>query len=189
MLPVFLSVTFSQAQQPNTSSRQTISPEKQVLIKEYIAATGGREMIQKNLDAMFANLNSVMPKIIESSIEQDFRLTAAQKTEILKDMPELAARLTQKFKDGLNQEFDYAKLIEELNYPLLDKYFTEAELKDLAVFYKSSTGQKAIVLQPQIYTEAKTKLNVIIVPVIQKVVKAATESEIAERVKKAKQNR
>ncbi len=69
---------------------------------------------------------------------------------------------------------------------MLDKFFTEAELKDMIAFYKSPTGRKAISLQPQIFMESTTRLNAILIPAMQKVIKKASEDEINERVKKPK---
>ena len=186
-LLIFLFANLSFAQQ--TSIETKISPEKQALIKEYFEITGGREAVNKNLDAVFANLNNALPMIIAANIEQDANLTATQKADLQKSMPEMVARMSKRLQDGLNQELDFAKVVEEVNYPLLNKFFTEAELKDLITFYKSPTGQKAISLQPQIYTEATTKLNAILIPAMQKMMKKATDDEIAERVKKTKQGK
>ena len=186
-LLVFLFANLSFAQQTSTETK--ISPEKQVLIKEYFEITGGRDAVNKNLDAVFANLNNNLPIIISAQIEQDSNLTATQKADLQKSMPEMAARMSKRFQEELNRELDFAKVVEEINYPLLDKFFTEAELKDLIAFYKSPTGQKAISLQPQIYTEATTRLNAVLIPAMQKVMKKVTDEETAERIKKTKQNK
>ena len=185
-LLVFLFANLSFAQQ--TSTKTKISPEKQVLIKEYFEITGGRDAVNKSLDAVFANLNNTLPMIISAQIEQDSNLTATQKADLQKSMPEMAARMSKRFQEELNRELDFAKVVEEVNYPLLDKFFTEAELKDLIAFYKSPTGQKAISLQPQIYTEATTRLNAVLIPAMQKVMKKVTDEETAERIKKTKKN-
>ena len=186
-LLVFLFANLSFAQQ--TSTKTKISPEKQVLIKEYFEITGGRDAVNKSLDAVFANLNNTLPMIISAQIEQDSNLTATQKADLQKSMPEMAARMSKRFQEELNRELDFAKVVEEVNYPLLDKFFTVAELKDLIAFYKSPTGQKAISLQPQIYTEATTRLNAVLIPAMQKVMKKVTDEETAERIKKTKQNK
>lgn len=186
-LLIFLFANLSFAQQ--TSSETKISPEKQVLIKEYFEITGGRDAVNKSLDAVFANLNNTLPMIISANIEQNSNLTATQKADLQKSMPEMVARMGKRFQEELNRELDFAKVVEEVNYPLLDKFFTVAELKDLIAFYKSATGQKAISLQPQIYTEATTRLNAVLIPAVQKVMKKVTDEETAEMIKKTKQNK
>jgi hypothetical protein len=186
-LLLFLFVNLSFAQQ--TSPETKISPEKQFLIKEYFEITGGRDAVNKSLDAVFANLNNTLPMIISANIEQNSNLTAAQKADLQKSMPEMVARMGKRFQEELNRELDFAKVVEEVNYPLLDKFFTAAELKDLIAFYKSPTGQKAISLQPQIYTEATTRLNAVLIPVMQKVMKKVTDEETTEVIKKTKQNK
>ena len=186
-LLIFLFANLSFAQQTSTETK--ISPEKQTLIKEYIEITGGRDAVNKSLDAVFANLNNTLPMIISTQIEQNSNLTAAQKADLQKSMPEMTARMGKRFQEELNRELDFAKVVEEINYPLLDKFFTEAELKDLIVFYKSPTGQKAISLQPQIYTEATTRLNAVLIPAMLKVMKKVTDEETAEMIKKTKPNK
>ena len=186
-LLIFLFANLSFAQQISTETK--ISPEKQALIKEYFEITGGRDAVNRSLDAVFANLNNTLPMIISAQIEQDSNLTATQKADLQKSMPEMAARMSKRFQEELNRELDFAKVVEEVNYPLLDKFFTVAELKDLIVFYKSPTGQKAISLQPQIYTEATTRLNAVLIPAMQKVMKKVTDEETAEMIKKTKQNK
>ncbi len=183
-LLIFLFANFSFAQQTSTETK--ISPEKQALIKEYFEITGGRDAVNKSLDAVFANLNNTLPMIISANIEQNSNLTAAQKADLQKSMPEMVARMGKRFQEELNRELDFAKVVEEVNYPLLDKFFTVAELKDLIAFYKSPTGQKAISLQPQIYTEATTRLNAVLIPSMQKVMKKVTDEETAEMIKKTK---
>ena len=183
-LLIFIFANLSFAQQNSTETK--ISPEKQALIKEYLEITGGREAINKILDASFANLDDTLPLIISAQIEQDSNLTVAQKADLQKNMPETLARLSKRFQEELNREIDFAKAIQDVNYPLLDKFFTEAELKDLITFYKSATGQKAISLQPQIYTESTTRLNAVLIPAIQKAMKKVIDEEVAGMIKKTK---
>lgn len=186
-LLIFFFANLSFAQQTSTETK--ISPEKQALIKEYFEVTGGRDAVNKSLEAVFANINNTMPMIIAAQIEQNPNLSAAQKADLQKSMPEMVARMGKRFQEELNRELDFAKIVEEVNYPLLDNFFTVAELKDLIAFYKSPTGQKAISLQPQIYTEATTRLNAVLIPAMQKVMKKVTDEETAEMIKKTKQNK
>lgn len=184
---IFLFANLCFAQQISTETK--ISPEKQVLIKEYFEVTGGRDAVDKNFEAIFANINNTLPMLLSTQIEQDSRLTLAQKADFQKSMPAMAARMGKRFQEELKREIDFAKLVEEVNYPLLDKFFTVADLKDLIAFYKSPTGQKAITLQPQIYTEATTRLNAVLLPAVQKVMKKITDEETAEMIKNTKQDK
>ena len=53
-----------------------------------------------------------------------------------------------------SKRIDLAQIGEDIFYDLYDKYFTEAEIKDLVAFYKSATGKKSIELQPKMFAEA-----------------------------------
>lgn len=186
VLLLCLSTIFSQAQETTTSAEKVISPEKKALIKEYLEATGRRETIYKNLDASLADLDAFMPQITEAIIDGDGNLTEAQKAEVKKQVPEMTFNLVKKIRNAFTKELDFAKVVEDITYPLLDKYFTEAELKDLVAFYKSPTAQKAISLQPEIFTEVMRKMNAVLIPAMQKAMKTAAEEEIAVRTKKIK---
>ncbi len=187
LLVIFLT-TFLQAQQINPLTEHKISSSKQALIKEYFEAIGGRESLNKIFDATFANLGETQPTIFSESIIEDTILSDSQKAEILKIVPEMTARWNKKFREGLNQEVDLTKLVEEIYYPLLDKFYTDGELKDLITFYKSPTGQKTVLIQPEMLKDAITKINTVLIPVMQKLIKKLTEEEINEQVKKTKQS-
>ena len=184
VLLIFLFASFSQAQQ---TSPKNISTEKQALIKEYFEVSGGRKSVNDILDAIYAELNNTRSMSLSATIERDADLTASQKADLQKNLPEEIARLNKKFRDELNKELDFAKFLEEVNFSSLDKYFTETELKDLIVFYKSPTGQKTISVLPKLITDASGKLNAVLIPAMQKVMQRTTNDEIDEMIKKAKQ--
>ncbi|MDQ3063636.1 MAG: hypothetical protein M3R14_12390, partial [Acidobacteriota bacterium] len=68
-LLIFLFANLSFAQQTSTETK--ISPEKQALIKEYLEITGGRDAVNKSLDAVFANLNNTLLMILSASNDQN----------------------------------------------------------------------------------------------------------------------
>jgi hypothetical protein len=42
---------------------------------------------------------------------------------------------------------------------LYDKYFSEQELTDLVAFYRSATGQKALMVMPELLAESVRRTN------------------------------
>lgn len=170
----------------NVSQAQPASTEKQSLIQEYFEITGGRQLMNEILDATYAELDNTMSTLMKTTIEQSSDLSASQKAELQKDMPGAVARLNKKFRDELKKELDFAKVIEEVNYQLLDKYFTESELKDLIAFYQTPTGQKVISVQPKLHKDASAKLNAVLMPAIQRVIRRTTSNEIDEMIEKIK---
>ena len=186
-LLIFLFASISQAQPASTE--KNVSAEKQALIKEYFEVTGGRQSVEDVLDAIYANLDDTTSKMMLATIEQDADLTAAQKADLQKKLPEAIVRLGKKFRDELNKELDFAKLVVTVHSSLLDKYFTESELKDLIAFYKSPTGRKMISVGPKLITDTSAQLNALLLPAMEKVFQRTTDAEIYEMIKTAKQGK
>lgn len=67
--------------------------------------------------------------------------------------------------------------MEQIYYPLYDKYFTEAELKDLIAFYKSPTGRKLLHATPQLTQAAMLKSNELLMPKIMVLLNELREEE------------
>jgi hypothetical protein len=69
-----------------------------------------------------------------------------------------------KYRDRIAVKIDLGQLIEQVSYPIYDKYFTESELRDITSFYKSSTGKKTIAILPQIVGDSMSRTNEILLP-------------------------
>jgi hypothetical protein len=59
-----------------------------------------------------------------------------------------------------------------------DKYFTEAEMKDLIAFYKTSTAQKFIRLVPQISAEMFPRIEKLIGPGLTQLINESFDDEL-----------
>jgi len=77
-------------------------------------------------------------------------------------------------------------LIEQVSYPVYDKYFTEAELRDIIGFYKSSTGKKAIAMMPQILDDSMRLTNEILLPKMSSIMGEIIAEELLNALPKKK---
>lgn len=168
-----------------SSAQQTVSPEKQALVRELFEVMGLRKNIEETTQLIFANQEKELPKIMLSLIEGDKNLTQAQKQELKKSTDEMAGRVNQRNREFL-QKFNLAQMVEDISYPLYDKYFTENELRDLIAFYKSPTGQKTISVMPSLMTDVMTDVQKVFLPKMQEFIKQTTEAELAELKKQKK---
>lgn len=168
-----------------SSAQQTVSPEKQALVRELFEVTGGRKSIEETTQLIFANQEKEFPKIMLSLIEGDKTLSQAQKQELKKSAGETAARVNQHNREFL-QKLNLPQMIEDISYPLYDKYFTENELRDLIAFYKSPTGQKTISVIPSIMMDVMTDFQKAFLPKMQEFIKQTTEAELAQLKKQKK---
>lgn len=76
-----------------------------------------------------------------------------------------------------------ARVIEDVSVDLYDKYFTEDEIKDLIVFYKSHTGKKTTEVLPKMFGESMTNTMDAVKPKVLEIVAQLVNEETA-RVKK-----
>ena len=166
-----------------SNAQQTISPEKKALIKELLEVTGGHETAEKLVNAMLQQMEKELPEIVSLMIDNDTRLTPADKEDLKKDATQVALRASKRFKEIFTQRVDVGQIDEDLSYSLYDKYFTEAEIRDLIVFYKSPTGKKSIEVMPALVAESMEKTNEVLLPTIQQIIKEVTEDELSRQIK------
>lgn len=109
------------------------SQTKQESIKELFHIMKNDSMMNKMLDSMVPTMVGQMQSEIKDSVAR------AKSTDIMNIS-------MQAVKGFIPQMMDDMALI-------YDKYFTEKEIKDFIVFYKSPSGQKYLNLSPEIMKE------------------------------------
>lgn len=184
---LFVHVTSVLAQQqPDTSAKPVISPEKRALIAELLEVTETK----KNALAMFNSVldqdEKQMPDIIWQGVlsTKDVQdLSADLQEELRKKLLTESASMSKRVRELFLERIDLTLIVEDISYDLYDKYFTEAEIRDLVVFYKSPTGKKTIEVMQKMFTESMSSTLEAIKP---KVLEIVTElvNEEAERAKK-----
>ncbi|NET41960.1 DUF2059 domain-containing protein [Okeania sp. SIO2B3] len=72
------------------------------------------------------------------------------------------------------ERISYEQIVEEVYYPIYDKYFTEEDLQALIEFYQTPTGRKTIEVMAQLFQESMQRtaqvLNSKIKSVMQEIV-------------------
>ena len=187
MLLIFLFANLSQAQEL-TSSVKSISSEKLALIKEYFEVSGARETYKQKLNSIFDSVDKTLLKQIQTDTEQDTTLTSEERAKRQKELPLIAIRLTKRLRDEFSKELNYEKLVEDANYPLLDKYFTEEDLKQLIAIYKSPVWKKSISVQQQLQAETSKLFVDTLIATIQKIMPRVRDAELEEVRKKKTQD-
>lgn len=143
-----------------------MSEEKRKLIADVISTTRADQQFLDIFDKMLESMEKTYPKIVSQTLENDPKLSAAERKQIIDSLAPRVKLFSQKFRERLPQKIDSKKFIEELIYPLYDKYFTEKELSDLLVFYKSETGRKFISVTPQLVADSGEITEKVLLPQI-----------------------
>jgi hypothetical protein len=152
-----------------------ISAEKRSLIKELLEITDASNNAQQIMTAM---VRSELPKLLSAILEK-FPALNSDRPEVQKQLSEIASRIAIKYRDRVIKQVDANQLIEEISYPIYDKYFTESELRNIVNFYKSSTGKKAIRLMPQIVNDSMSRTNEILSPKLSSIMAEIIAEELA----------
>jgi len=161
-------------------AQQSVSPEKQALIREFLEVMGGQKSANEMIDMMLAFQEKESPKMLSSLIEQDKNLTPTQKQELQQMTAESAERVGKRIREFLTQRMNIGQMLEEISLPIYDKNFTESELRDIIAFYRTPTGQKTITLAPKMMMEAMMAFSEKFTPKFQEFIKETTEAELAQ---------
>lgn len=172
------------AQTPQESSNTTkpavkptapiISQEKRALIKELLEITESTKNAEQIMDSM---VRSELPKLV-SAVLKNAPALDSDRPEIQKQFSDIVSRMAVKYRDRVVKKIDVNQLIEQVSYPIYDKYFTESELRDIIGFYKSSTGKKAISLMPQIFNDSFQRTNEILMPQMSRIMTEIITEEL-----------
>jgi hypothetical protein len=155
------------AQSPTTSPTPGVPLEKQILIKELLELTSPQATVDAMLKAQADQMEHELPDLIwqaVSGMKELQSLTPQQREEVRLQVVPSAVRSGRRMYELIQEKIDFKQVIEEISIPLYDKYFSESELRDFLLFYKSPTGKKVIETMPNLVTEAMTRANEIIVP-------------------------
>ncbi len=160
-------------------AQQTVSLEKQALIREFLEVTGGQKRANEMVEMMVAFQEKEMPKMLASLIENDKSLTPAQKQEMRRTTTETAEQVSRRYREFFTQKLNIGQMLEEVSYPIYEKNLTEGELRDLIAFYKTPTGQKIIAVAPKMTIEAMLAFSEKLTPKLQEFMKEKAEAELA----------
>lgn len=119
-------------------AQNAISPEKKALILE-IKELNGMQGWSVKVEMNSTNIGDALMAVLDKEQE----LTDAQKQELKKIASEGKERLEKQMGDFVLDKTLSSQLFDEVFIQLFDKNFTESELLEMVVFYRTATGQKA----------------------------------------------
>jgi len=155
------------------NAQQSITPEKRALIKELVDITQMQNNSNQMIEAMLAQVEQQSSQLLSQSMKDDKEVTDQEREAMQQSLKENAGRM----RKLLTQRVNFSQILEEVMYPLYDKYFTADDLKGVIAFYKSPAGQKFIGATPQLSIELMTKMNEILAPKLQELIRDMREEE------------
>lgn len=153
--------------------------EKLKLIKELLVASRTTRNARVGFDLVFSQQMKGLTSSLADRIDRNPMLTQAQKTEAKADMTQAFERRTKRFNELVNEQLHLDEAIEQVFIPMFDKHFTDEEIRQMLVYFKSPVGQKSLDLLPQMSVEAAMTLNKQLVPKLKEISIQVEEEEQA----------
>ncbi len=150
------------------------SAKKLALIRRLLLITDQKKNAEQRLEAMLANMEETLPKILANVIRDRTQLEG---DELLKRVTITAQRMVKRYRELLPSRVNIGEITEEISTNLYAKYYTEKELKDLIDFYQTPTGRKAIATLPQLTKEALEQSNDVLLPEITQLLQEIMQAE------------
>lgn len=151
-------------------AQDAMAPAKRKLIAEFIVVSKMDKQMDQIVNILLSSQDVLYASTVRRMLDRHTDLTQKEKQDLEVSMIERSKAFSTKFRERLPAAINYAEYIETAVYPIYDKAFTEKELADLVAFYKSDTGQKVLVVLPQLMTDAMEVAQRVLVPKVTKLV-------------------
>ena len=161
-----------------------ISAGKRALIKELYTAMNVDRMAEQSANIIMDQLNKELPSMLAQVLGDSMELKGKPREEFERALIQSSDRVNARIKELLPQRISWPETMEQIFYPIYDKHFTEEELRDLVVFYKSPTGQKAIRVMPDLLKESMQKSAAIMNPKLIQLINQVLDEEKQRILKK-----
>lgn len=159
------------------NAQEMIASQKRALIKELLEVTDAKNMAESMTDIMLLQMENNYPQMMAQTLSETDVLSSKEKEELKSRLIESRLRFSRRFRELYPKRVNLAEVIDEIYYPLYDRYFTVDELRDLIVFYKSTTGKKSIRVTPQLMQEAMQRSGELLNPKIVQLVNEILQEE------------
>lgn len=158
------------------NAQEEISSEKKALIKELLEITETKKTYENIIDMVLLQCQNDYPRRITQMLH-DAKVPEDKQGEIQKQLLESGLRFSKRFRELYPERLNFQRIMEPIYCSLYNKYFTEDELRDLIIFYKSATGKKSINIMPQLMQESMQKSNESLNPKIIELVNEILQEE------------
>lgn len=137
-------------------------------------------MVFQGRNALTMQFNQYLPTVTEMTDAKQGKFDEVQKElTVMRESSE--KNLMDQITIELEKELSFSKFIDEVYYPIYDKYFSASDLKSIVKFYKSSVGQKFMSTGPNIVKEVMTSFNEIYGQKLQAILETSLQGEMEKQ--------
>jgi hypothetical protein len=143
-----------------------ITPEKKKLIGDLLMLMNVEKDFYTSIDQAMTTSSNAVGQMLDKLTPSPNGISAKDIEAVTAITRKSLASMQKKARERMPNAINVRMVIDEIFYPLYDKYYTEAELKDLIAFYQTPTGKKTIGLEMEIMAEAGKMSNEKITPLM-----------------------
>jgi hypothetical protein len=164
-------------------AQDTLTPEKKALIKELMnlitTSTNSGAVMDQFLGV---GLNQSAPMISQALLADisHEKLSPDEQKRLKSEADEATQRIFVRIRAEFPKRLNFGELYDRIGVEIYAKHFSEEEIKELIILYKSPASQKLLRLLPQITAEILPKAQEWITPALTKLME---ESFIEEKKK------
>jgi uncharacterized protein len=148
-------------------AQASLTPEKKALIKELLGLLNSGNAAEAIAIQFLGQFQQSAIILIKSDLRewiQAQKVAPAEKKRLEAKMDESAQRILTRMRAEFPKRINMGEILETVMLEIYDKYFTEAEVKDLIAFYKTPTAQKFIKILPQISADMLPRIEQLMDP-------------------------
>src|SRR5262245_14276518 len=180
-LPGLIAMAFCCAIALPAYAQSDPKPEKKALIKELLglmnAGYNSEDVTSQIMEQLQAPVASMISENMRGWIQAQ-KFAPAEQKRLEAEVHEFAQRVLTRVRVEFPKRVNFRELAEKVIHETYDKYFTEAEVKDLIAFYKTSTAQKFISRLPQTTAEMFPRIEELIGPEMTNLINESFDDEL-----------
>jgi hypothetical protein len=135
-----------------SEARAEISESKRLLIRELLQLSGGSKGADEVAQMFLAQIGYVYEAMVEEVVASESDLSAEDKQALREHLADFD-RFSTAFSATFAERIDLDAALDAVYVPLYDKYFAEAELREIVAFYRKPAGRKLIAVLPGLMQE------------------------------------
>ena len=161
-------------------AQDTLTPEKQALIKEFMklmtTSTNSEAVVDQFLGQGLKQGAPMISQALLMEIPQE-KLSPDEKNRLKSEANEATERILAHVRAEFPKRVNFGELLDRVGLEIYAKHFSEEEIKELITLYKSPAAQKFLRLLPQITAEMLPKVQEWITPTITQLMEEAFTEE------------
>ncbi len=152
--------------------------DKKQLVVKLLDISGGEKIYQQTIGMIQEQTRQMVFANIQQQLAAEKDLTPEQQQKALGLLQQAATKMMERLNAYLTQDMPFSKMIDEIYFPVYDKYFSAGEISEIIGFYEKPTGKKVVQMMPTVMQEVMTKFGTLYQPKIEAQMNTISKEEM-----------